>query len=132
MVRLRLNYLLSAVSLMMYSAGAAFACTMVSAEAADAVHNESLFTIRLYHYLSLFATSGVLVIFGLRRWKGWIPLIVSVIAITLSPGWLAVQNAGIDPGCEPSYVIYVKVMFGVVLVCFVVQGSKWKFRKNLP
>src|SRR5262249_15913636 len=102
--------------------------------AGDRLLNESLQTIRFYHAATLLMVVTVAAIFVIRKWKGWIPLIVSVAILTVSPGWSPERYAGITPWCAPPFSTFVKRMFIVTAACLVAQLLGWKFprKRNLP
>ena len=91
----------------------------------DEVHANAVAMLQAYHWPTVGLGVGVLLLFLLRRFKGIVILLFAVAALALSPGWSPDKNAMLNPACEPIGLLGVRIVSGVVALCFIGQLAFW-------
>jgi len=111
-------------SLIVVFSEAVLSCSTIEGSSDD-LHAAAVATLQANHWPAVGLGLGVFVLFLLRRFKGIVILLFAGAALALSPGWSPEKNAMLALDCEPIGAFGVKVVLGVVAVCFVAQLIFW-------
>ena len=107
-----------------------FSEAVLSCDFSETVWAAGVRMILAYHLTAVGLGVGVLILFLLRRFKGIVILLFTVAALALSPGWSPNKNAVLNPSCEPIGALGVKIILGVVALCFLAQLIFWIFERR--